>query len=181
MEIDKEKFRTRLRERADSLGYSIPFLADRLNVNRRTVKYWFDEGRLPRPETLKPLAALLNLSVTWLKYGEQRAEPPSGEEKPGSPGPGYKQEPEHMLPRGRGDDADSDRGSYGLPDLEGFGVNRVMIPEPDPEMVGELLRMAEFVLRAGHSEITPALMQNIRAFHGAVLKDMPGEKGKKKA
>ena len=55
-----------------------------------------------------------------------------------------------MLPRGRGDDADSDRGSYGVPDLSEFEVRKILESITADELILiEALREIDPISRIG--------------------------------
>ena len=62
----------------------------------------------------------------------------------------YRQPPERMLPRGHGDAPDSDRGSYGIPEAEGYGVTGVITRLSPAEMaLVEALREIDPISRIG--------------------------------
>lgn len=68
-----ETFGNRVRLARFEAGLSRAKLARELQVNERTVAYWEDEDRIPRPEYLPRLADLTGKSVAWLLNGEAAA------------------------------------------------------------------------------------------------------------
>ncbi|MFH1491136.1 MAG: hypothetical protein ABII06_19690 [Pseudomonadota bacterium] len=68
-----------------------------------------------------------------------------------------------MLPRGRGDDADSDRGSYGLPDLSRHRV--VKIVETGNR---QIIEMVKEILDSRETGTIEALKSNVRQFYEQV-------------
>jgi transcriptional regulator with XRE-family HTH domain len=65
----KDIFNIRLKSKADELGYSASTIGKKLNIPRATVSQWFSGVAFPRPESMKKLADLLCVSVSWLKGG----------------------------------------------------------------------------------------------------------------
>jgi transcriptional regulator with XRE-family HTH domain len=62
-------FSSRLNEKAAEMGYSPAFIAKKMDILRGTVSKWFNGIAIPRAATLKKLADLLCVSVSWLKGG----------------------------------------------------------------------------------------------------------------
>lgn len=68
IKANKKAFALRLRLRAEELGLSRAEIASKLHVKPTTVQHWFNARNLPRKEVMPGLAALLNVTVRWLKW-----------------------------------------------------------------------------------------------------------------
>lgn len=68
-------FRERLKEEIDYKGYTLPVLAEKANISKRTLDSYVDSrGIIPPADTAVRLAQVLGVSVEYLVTGKDRTQ-----------------------------------------------------------------------------------------------------------
>lgn len=145
----------------DSSGLNQRGLANRLNISTG----YLNDLRKGASKGMgyKSMTGIQREFPEWEDYLAFRTDIPPG----GAP---YVQPPERMLPPPQGEQhRDSDRGSYGAPDLAGFGV----VLKVDPGEAVYIRKVRE-VLASGETATAEALKANIDQFHEKVRERRSG-------
>lgn len=122
-----------------------------------------------------PIGIMRSAQHLWKKHQK------NSKSSPGSPSghrvaPNYEQEDERIMPGKGGVAPDSDRGSFGAPDLTGHHVTKLYIPDgtgPPAEnsLLGRAVTLLANIIGSGNEIFTQALMSNLVAFSAAVNKE----------
>ena len=83
--VNIENFGDRVRASRKALGFSQPVLANKLGVSNGAVGNWETGPSIPQPETLRKLAAILDVSVSWLLNGDEAHSRGNSQRKDESP------------------------------------------------------------------------------------------------